>query len=222
MAIKLQAREQSFIGIASIASVVIVGLFGIFWDFAVLPQWDKFSKAQNELRTANGTVQENENAITSLEATKTQLQNEKPKPVGKDVGKIDRASGQTIETTKRELLDTVIEMSKADHGNELISAKPLPKPPPPVQPVNPNANADPNAVPEVQITDFIEEVPYEIKIRGNYTSLNGFINDLADYGTVIEISRLIIMPNKEEKAAFQDMSKPLQAELNLKYIIDKS
>jgi Tfp pilus assembly protein PilO len=220
MAFKLQPREQSILGVGFIAAVCIFGLFGVVWDFAILPQWDQFSQIQTQLNAAKTTESANAANLTSLSQEKDILkQSTAEMPEGKEVGKIDTAEGGTMESTKRDLMNTVIEMSQNEYKNVLMSAKPLPKPKPPPQPINPDPNQA--GVPEMRLSDFIEELPFEMKLRGNYTSLNDFINELAKYNIVIEISRLEVVPEKETKAALKDPSRPLEAKFMLNFLIQK-
>lgn len=220
---KLQPREQSIIGIAAIIGVIILGFFGI-GSFGVSPQWDNFSKVNDKLKTANNTVQTNEATLANLNQQKTQLSGSQATlPKGKIIESVDYQKGKTLEGVKTELLNIVIEMSQKEDGNTLIYVKPLPKPAPPPAPL-PTTPPDPNAPPApptIQLSDFIEEVPYEIAIRGNYSTINKFVNDLAVYNTVVEITRLEVIPENQAGGNFKDPTKPLKAIFTLNYIIKK-
>lgn len=223
MAFRLQPREQAALGIGAIAAVVIFGLWGVVWDFAIIPKFETFQQAQMQLTGAKSTEAQNDATLMQLNQDKVSYDQVKEEiPENKEIGKVNAAEGGTLENTKRDLMNTVIEMSQNTHKNILISVKPLPKPAPPPKPINPNP--DPNAppvAPEMTLSDFIEELPYEIKLRGNYTSLNDFVNELADFDTVIEISRAEITPDKETKVAMKDPARPLEAKFLFNFLIQK-
>ena len=206
---KLQPREQAIIGGSAIVAVLICGCFGVIGGFGIFPQWDKFTKVQTSLSGVNAEVTTQETTLTSLKAEKqTLIDTEVTMPEGKDIGKI--MEGGTIERTKRELLNTVIEMGQS-HDNILVSAKPGTRPPaPPPDPNNPSAPS---------LSTYVDEVPYEITIRGNYIELNGFINELSEYDTVIEIADLKINPEKDNNTS--NPQKPLKAEFKINYLINK-
>lgn len=225
MAIKLQPREQAFIGIGSILTVVVVGIFGVVTDFAIMPSFGKFTEAQLKLTSTNVILQSNETEINSLNAQMEALKtNDIEMPEGKNIGEVNAAEGQTLNSVKTALLNNIIEMSQENNTNILISAKQLAKPAPPPEPTPPPVDPnDPNAVaapPPFQISSVIEEAPYELKLRGNYTSLNDFVNTLAAYDTVVEIQKLEVTPEKED-SDINDPSRPLEATFNLNYLIRK-
>lgn len=216
---KLQAREQAILGIGSIIAVVTIGLFGVVTDFAVMPSFDAFMEAQNKLVQTTATLENNKLQITSLQTEiQTLEQHDIKMPEGKNIGKVDKQAGQTIQSVKTDLLNTTIEMSQESNANILIASKPLAKPKQ-VQPIQPT---DPNAPPAFQISNVIEEAPYELKLRGNYSSLNDFINTLAEYDTVIEIKKLEISPEQDDSHGASDPSRPLEAMFNLNYLIQKN
>ena len=218
MGIKLQAREQSILGLGSIAGVCIVGIFGLVGNFGVLPQWDIFIKNSSELGASATTVQQNEATLANLNQEKASLDKSVPEiPEGKSIGEINQAAGETKESTNREILNTIIEMSQVNHGNILISAKPI-------APIGmeaappPDPAADPAAPPAPKLSDYIDEISFAINIRGSYISLNDFINELAANDVVVEINNVELFP---EGATGKDPTRPLKADLKLSYFIKK-
>lgn len=221
MAFKLQAREQSILGLGAIAGVCIVGIFGLVGGFGVLPQWDIFIENSTKLGTAATTVQQNEATLANLNQQKVSLAPSKTEmPEGKSIGEINLAEGETKETAKREILNTIIDMSMINHGNVLISAKPI-------TPIGiqaappPNPNADPSMPPPPKLSDYVDEISFDIKIRGNYVSLNDFINELAANDVVVEINNVELFPEGGVSKVFVDPSRPLKADLKLSYFIKK-
>jgi len=134
--------------------------------------------------------------------------------------KIDFEAGETLETTKRDLIDSVIGMSQSSHGNKLVHARPLPKPAPVPARVNPT-QTDPNAPPQLQLSDFVEEIPYEIAIRGNYVSINEFVNELSRKDVVVEVSQMEVKPEREGQS-FADPTKPIKSTFKINFFIKKS
>jgi hypothetical protein len=212
---KLQPREQSIIGFAAIAGVLMMG-----WFYGIDPQLKNFKEKSAQRATAQQTFDANVATITTLQQQKQSLQGTQAEmPKDKEIGKIDFQAGETMESSKRDLLDTVIEMSQKDLGNELIYVKPLPPPPEPVQQIDPNA--DPNAPPPLRLSDFVAEIPYEIAIRGNYVSINQFVNELSSYPLIIEIASVEVSPEKRGQD-FADPTKPLRAVFKLNFLIKKT
>ena len=212
---KLQPREQSIIGGGAILAVLALGTFGIVTDFAIFPQWNKFTVVQKQLSEINAQVATQEAQLSGLKAEKATLETDVIQmPEGKNIGKVNNAEGETFASTKRELLNTVIEMS-LNHDNVLISAIPGNKPPP--APVS----QDPNAPQVPQLSTYVDEIPYNITIRGNYTELNGFINELSEYDIVIEIANLTILPEGTKQGPLSYPQKPLKAEFKINYLIFK-
>ncbi|MGD9579760.1 MAG: hypothetical protein AB7V50_00160 [Vampirovibrionia bacterium] len=221
MAIKMQAREQSILGLGAIGAVFIIGIWGPVADFGVWPQWNKFGENAVKLGQASTTVQQNEATLANLNQQKLSLSNSKAEiPEGKTIGEINTAEGQTKETIKRDILNTIIDMSQVNHGNILISAKPIapigiqatPPPPP---------GADPTAPLPPKLSDYVDEISFDIKIRGSYVSLNDFINELAANDVVVEINDLEIYPEGGSNQPTEDPTRPLKASLKLSYFIKK-
>lgn len=211
MAIKLQQREQSIIGVGAILAVLFLG-----WFSFIEPQLKTFKKVSAELGTAKMTEQGNESSIESLKVQKTQFANTSVEmPTDKTIGSIDFQAGETLESKKRDMLDTVIDMAQSDYGNKLVLAKPLPKPPPPPEPIN----TDGSTTPQLRLSDFIDEIPYEIALRGSYKSINSFINDLTNYDTVVEVSNVEVIPEKDRNLT--DPTRPLKVVLKINYIIKR-
>lgn len=220
MGIKLQPREQSILGMGSIAGVCIVFIFGLVGNFGVLPQWDSFINNSTKLGQAAATVEQNEATLANLNQQKISLGNSKAEiPEGKSIGEINKEEGQTKETTKRDILNTIIDMSMINHGNVLISAKPIPAIG--IKAAPPNLNADPAAPPPPKLSDYVDEISFDIKIRGNYVSLNDFINELAANDVVVEINNVELFPEGNTNKAFMDPSRPLKADMKLSYFIKK-
>lgn len=211
----LQPREQSLVGIGAIAGVLIIGYF-----YGFDPQWKIFSDVKSQLTTANATSQSNEATIAGLNSQKQEIGSKViNRPPDKEVPKINIQEGKTLESLKIELLSNLLELAQKKEGNTLIYVKPLPLPPPPPEPVN----TDPNAPqePQMRLSDFIQELPYELAIRGNYTSINNLINELAAYEKVIEVTRLEIIPESKTGGTFKDPSRPLKAVLQINFLVEK-
>jgi hypothetical protein len=165
-------------------------------------------------------VFQNESTSASLEKEKKRLETTTAQmPKDKIVPKVQYGQGETIQIVQRELVNDAIELAQNVHGNTLIYLKPLPKPAPP--PVQAPTAEDPNAVPQVRLSDLIEEAPYEISLRGNYSSINGFINDLNKSKEIVEISNVEIIPERKGRRNMDPM-KPLEVQVKLNYIIQKT
>jgi hypothetical protein len=180
-----------------------------------------------------------------MKQQKTQLDNTRAEmPPGKIIKGINLQEGETLESVKLGLINDVIKIAESSYGNTLIYVKPLgtsssiaplpltpPKPPalPPTAPA-PNAapNTAPNAVaaastapPEISFADAIDESTYEIAIRGTYTSINDFTNKLAKSNSVIQITKLDVIPDNQTDKALEDPSRPLKATMTISCMVRK-
>jgi Tfp pilus assembly protein PilO len=221
---KMQPREQAVVGIGSILMVIVLG-----WNF-IDPALKSFNDIKTKFDTSNNTFNSNEATINALTQDKTRLSGSQTQiPVNKEIGEIDLSQGQTLESTKIELLNDILKIAQDKDGNTLVSIKPLPPPAPPA-PVAAPAPPDPNnptavteaAPPEMNIADFIAEVPYDITVRGTYATIGSLIDDLSAYKIVVEVQRLEITPGGTGGVPLKDPTKPLTAVLKINYLIKKS
>lgn len=93
--------------------------------------------------------------------------------------------------------------------------------PVPGQPPIPGQLPIPGAPPEPKLSDFVEEIPYEIAMRGSYRSINDFINQLATYKTVVDIQQLTITTEAQGGTIPIEPDKPLKAVFKITYLIRK-
>lgn len=221
---KLQPREQSVIGIVSIGIVLFFSWFGI-GSLGIEPQLKSLTQNLSELDTAKRTEDTNNMTLSSLKQKKQDLSGHQAEmPKDKKVGEIDHQSGETLEIVKREMLSDVIDMGQNSFGNTLIHVRPLPIPEPPPAPVLPPpapGQAIIDTGPELKLSDFLAEIPYEIALRGSYKSINEFINQLASYNTIIDIQQLAIDVESENSSATSDPKRPLKAIFKITYLIKK-
>lgn len=226
----LKAREQTFIGVAAIAGVLVIGWTGPIGGIGIEPfsktfteKSAEFSKSQTDLATIETTINTLKQQKVSLQDTKLEM------PANKSIRKIDRQAGETEESTKREILNDIISIAQKDSGNTLVSITPDPLPPAPVAPPppppppapDPNAPPGPPPAPEIKLSDLVSEVPYTVVMKGSYKSINQFLDDLKGYNNIVEVNRIEIAPSNDPQGS-GDPTKPLKATFKVILIIDKT
>lgn len=221
---KLQPREQAVIGIGAIGLVLFFAWFGV-GSLGIEPQLKTLSKTMTDLDTAKKAEDTNNMTLSSLKQQKQQLSGHQAEmPKDKKVGEINHQTGETLEIVKRDMLSNVIDMAQNSFGNTLINVRPLPVPePPPAAVLPPPVAGQPpvNTAPELKLSDFIAEIPYEIGLRGSYTSINEFINQLASYDTIIDIQQVSIDVETKGGSQAVDPQKPLKVVFKITYLIKK-
>lgn len=219
---KLQAREQIFLGILFIGGVLIMGFF-----YGVEPQFKNFMKVNAERSAAETFNNELKTKQVSLQAERERLEtytSSDQNQTDKVVANINYGEGETLESKRRAMLDQILDIGQKINNNRLIAIQPLPRPTPPPPPPPPAPGEEPveEAAPTLTIFDIIDQSPYDITMRGSYSNLNSFIEDIATTKTLIAIDQVEIEPEeKTGKSEFLDPTKPLKTKFTITTIIKK-